>query len=172
MTQSRERLLEPGAWLVQSEALLFCQENQGVGYWAIPLNQLGDDDPLVCFGESPDPGQAGEVGPWQMWYHLSVFLDALILGHAFAGGAVHGGLSAERLESSRQKILEQQWPSITIVAAPWGLWPKPGDQWTLWGHSGQILDLDSSGRLWVAVRTPAGLEQIRSALNLTWHDFW
>src|SRR5262245_37002738 len=50
MTQTIEVLLTLSELRIFSGGLLFCVENQGMGYWAIPIESLRDEDPLVCYG--------------------------------------------------------------------------------------------------------------------------
>lgn len=100
LTQMNEVLLAPEQWVLQSNALIFCVENQSCAYWALPLGSLMEADPPVVEAESGRERSVWEVDHGLEWStccrRVSSFLDALTYLHAFSGGAVHGAQSARQ----------------------------------------------------------------------------
>jgi hypothetical protein len=171
LTQIRDTLLAPQELTFHSDALVFCTENQSVLYWAILQQSLAEDNPPVHFAEVTwgQSNDQPEIGPWQMSHErVSDFLDALAYGHAFAGGALHGGRSHEPVDERRVELLQQNWQQVKIRSVRWGFIPDPVAErsWPLYIRDGQAIDW-----FWhfsAAVHAPNDLDEIAQILGLTW----
>jgi hypothetical protein len=135
LTQMNEYLLGPDAWAVHSNALIFCAENQGCAYWALPLEMLEEADPPVVVADDELPS-VWEVRDGLVWRpshpQASAFLDDLTYGHAFAGGALHGAHSGRlRLLSWQTEWLERHWRTATRTAVDLR-YPENGRGWPLY----------------------------------------
>ena len=171
LTQADARLLNPAQVFVQLGALHFCIENQGVGHWAIQLDTLGEADPLVYFGYVDHLDEEG-VDHWTPYYPLSSFLDALALGHAFAGGSACGGISAAPLDASQRALLQQHWPPIQFNIAASKLKPRADSIWRIHGSPGLALEQGVTGELWAAAGDILSLDRLQQLLKLNWKTRW
>lgn len=77
MTQLQDSLLDPDELIVRASALIFCVENQAVGYWGVLCKTLQEDAPPVVTIWSGRSGWEVESEPnWTPGHaHLSLFLD-------------------------------------------------------------------------------------------------
>lgn len=172
VTRLGDPLLSPDELKLRDETLLFWVENQGVFYWGVPCEALGEADPPVVVTEG---------GPVLHWIPsqvcLSRFLDALTYNHAFCqGGAPHGGWADTPflvLPSHHLAWLEAQWSKVTFRPIVFGLVPDP-DQYpwvTLYGRDGQALT-SFDGYVMVAAREAESLDEIAQVLQITWSKRW
>ena len=76
-----------------------------------------EHDPPVHFAyneEEPDLR-------WELSHaRLSAFLDALAYVHAFAGGAVHGGVSHQAPDNKMRSFIRQHWTEVRLESHQWG----------------------------------------------------
>jgi hypothetical protein len=168
----RVQIIHPADVQAIGEAVVFAKADQGTLYWAFPRLRVKHADPPVHYMCVDRPlAEAVRYKWWSTCHdHLSDFLDGLAYGHAFAGGALHGGMSQQQLDDSQLAMLKRRWPEITIHSSPRGVPPGPPTTWTIYGAPGQAIDI---GRGVCAASAIAdGLEEIQQALGLTWDVTW
>jgi hypothetical protein len=160
-------LLRPHEVAVRSGAAVFCVENQGVFVWGVRREDLGRDDPPVHLAYDE-----GEPLRWALSHErLSGFLDGLTYAHAFAHGAVHGGVSYEAADARILARLKGDWRAVQLDSHPWQLVPDPASpRWELYVGEGQALL--SSGGVHAVTQAAEQLEHIRRSLGLTWKETW
>src|SRR5262249_48745810 len=125
---------------------------------------LDDPDPPVYCAERKDDLEAMT---WELSHpHLSVFLDWLTYGHAFAGGAAHRGYWHVEPGAFYGDTLRQYWRLIALSCAPMGFWPDTEMQDEIFISDGQAIGMG------VAVRAPEDLEEIQRLLGITWRKTW
>ncbi len=167
LTRVREAFLAPHEIFLHSDAMIFCVENQAVLYWSIRRESVGKANPPVYVAYN----QGSDLS-WSMSHdHLSDFLDALTYAHAFAGGAVHGGVSVERIDEHRTALLAKNWQRITVNSLPWGLMPQEGLRLSsFFIRQGQAID--PVLEYWAATQSEEDLDQIAHTLAITWKTRW
>lgn len=175
MTRRSEHFLPPQKLIVRSDALVFCVENQSICYWAVRRASLDQADPPVSVASSGDEQSVWEGDlalEWKQSHdHVSNFLDALTYTHAFAGGAVHGGVSHEQPDDRRVTLVKQHWQRTVIRSNPFYLEHDAFDRrWPIYVREGQAIDWML--RFAVAARKTDDLDQISQTLDLTWERMW
>lgn len=175
LTQMNEHLLAPDKWVVQSNALVFCVENQGCAYWAVPLESLTAEDPPAVVAEAGPEMSVWEVTTDLIWRashpRASAFLDDLTYGHAFSGGALHGARSGRlRPLPWQAELLEQNWRTATRTA--WDLrYPEHGPNGLgspLYVQEGQAIEWFD--RFFAVANSEKALDEIAQALAIDWEE--
>jgi hypothetical protein len=178
ITGSRDYLILPDERLVFSDAVVIAVENQGTIYWSILRESLSDPDPPVHFAEIDwsDGSDTPSVGPWRLSHErVSDFLDALVLAHAFAKGAVHGAdapISANDLNNLMRKIaISAQWTEIVIRSVPWSIIPDGMERrWSVF--VGDSVVIDCSFGLLIAANSDDKIDAVANDLQIAWQDRW
>jgi hypothetical protein len=176
LTQMNEHLFAPDEWLVHSNALIFCVENQGCSFWALPLASLTEADAPVVVAEN-ELESAWEVTTGLVWrkshQRVPAFLDDLTYRHAFAGGALHGAWSERtRLLPWQSEWLERNWGTATRTA--WDLrYPENGSNGPgtpLYVREGQAVEwFDICA---AAAQSEQALDEVAQALSIVWQRRW
>ena len=178
ITRSRERLILPDVCLIFPDAVVICIENQGTIFWSILRESFADPNPSVHLAEvawSPDD-DTPSVGPWRLSYeHLSDFLDALILGHAFAKGALHGAYALPHTygdKNVRHEVATSgKYAEKVIRSVPWGIIPDAMERrWAVFFDNGVIVDC-----MWflsVAANCAEEIDKVADLLQVVWQDRW
>jgi hypothetical protein len=169
-----EDLLGPDTWAVHSNTLIFCAENQGCAYWALPLEMLEETDPPVVVADDELPsGWEGSDGlVWRASHpQASAFLDDLTYGHAFAGGALHGARSGRlRPLPWQAELLEQSWRTATRTA--WDLrYPEHGSGPPVYVLEGRAIKWVMNS-FWAVANSAEALDEMARALAIEWEERW
>ena len=178
LTRSREHLILPDARFTFPDAVVICIENQGTLFWAILRESLADPDPPVYSSDViwSDDSDTPNVGPRRLSHErVSDFLDALVLAHTFAKGAVHGGYAQSYTyghRDLRQEIADSgKYAERVIKSVPWGIIPDTMERrWPVFVGNGTIVDCMWS--LWVAANSDEKLDEVADLLHITWQDRW
>jgi hypothetical protein len=177
LTQMNEHLLAPDEWVVHSNALLFCVENQSCAYWALPLESLVEAVPPVVVAEAGPEMSVWEVTADLVWRtshrRVSTFLDDLTYLHAFSGGAVHGAQSGRvRPLPEQTEWLERDWLKATVTPLFQLREPEATDWWgsPLYVRDGQALDWFD--RFFAVADCAESLDRIAQVLAIDWEKRW
>jgi hypothetical protein len=167
LTRQVQTLLAPSDLFVQSDALIFCVENQAVWYWGIPCAVLHEDDPPIVTARTEKPELI-----WQPSHdHLSDFLDYLSYSHALAGGALHGAYAQEGMDESQAQLLRQHYAVQPLPSYPQGRVPDPKLRpWSLFVGKGFVIE--GGVQITAAARNTALLEEIKDVLHIAWGHRW
>lgn len=174
MNQVHDNLADPENCIVLSDGLVFCFENQGAYYWAIPLKLLHEQDPPVSFAAvRRTVNGKPSVDRWEQTHpHLSVFLDELTCKHALCGGALHGGVSQPvALDVELTAQFEQYWQKVAITPMFYALMPDVDFEVP------PLYIRNSSAFYWwdeyyVATGSMQDLETIATEFRITWEQQW
>ncbi len=167
LTCQVQSLLLPHEAFFQSNSLVFCVENQGVWFWAIPGARLDEENPPVVTAWNEE----GDV-LWQPSHdRLSDFLDYLTYGHALAEGGLHGAYSHEWTDTALLSLIQDHYREIQLPSYPAGLIPDHAARpWSLFVGRGCVL---APGlRVAVAADTSDIVDQISNTLHVTWRRRW
>lgn len=179
MTNLNHWLQSPEKLVVKSDALIFCVENQGIEYWGIQVDMLGDVNPPVVIAEA-----GPEMSVWQAtselaWIlsheHVSSFLDDLIYMHAFAGGALHGAHAGHQAIEPRQfEWLEKHWRKANAPRLFHGLRYGTPEESRL---GSPLYIRDAQALFWfqdfsAVARDAETLDEIAQKLGITWAKRW
>lgn len=172
----REYLMPLNGLVVRADTLIFCLENQATLYWAVRREALEETNPPVIVASAQKGQSVQDVELPLTWRpshaNLSMFLDDLTYRHAFAQGAIHGGLAAQSTPEAHQVAwLEQHWSKATVTPMYFGL------------VSGFLYDLpplyvrNGQARTWISRCTIAAgsdeaLDEIAQALQIIWSKRW
>ena len=91
------RLLDPEDLFIDSDTLVFYEENQAICVWGVALGNLNEENPPVVRKDSTD-----EAPVWEADFdHLSQFLTAMLFMQAVNGGMRHHGVgTAANIQAS------------------------------------------------------------------------
>lgn len=172
LTNLCAELLSPVDTWLQSDALVFCLENQGVWYWGIPCDQIHQDDPSIYFAYNEEP-----VLTWQISHEkMSHFLDYLTFGHTLSGAALHGAVSKLQTKISAEKLstfIRQNCREITLPSYPFAFIPEyVPPKWPIFIGDGFLLDYRPTFVTVAAASKQETLDQISQALQITWENRW
>ncbi len=167
LTCQVQSLFLPHEVFIQSNSLVFCVENQGVWFWAIPCARLGEEDPPVVTAWNDE----GDL-VWQPSHdRLSDFLDYLTYGHALAEGGLHGAYSHEWTDKNLLSLIQHHYREVQLPSYPAGLIPDLAlRSWSLFVGCGFVLD--GGLRVRIATRTSEIVDQIGATLQVTWERQW
>lgn len=178
LAHSSARLLSPEDLRLQSDALVFCEENQAVIYWGIPLDHMEELDPPVHYAPVLDWDVVKDLPVLEPWHpsheRVSDFLDALTYFHAFGTrGAVAGGRSRETTDERREALRAQHWQRVELRSVPWGFYPDAYPlSWPLYVRDRQVIWPSRSAPVLAAAGTHDDLEEMRRLLDVTWETQW
>jgi hypothetical protein len=170
LTNLCDKLLSPLDTWLQSDALVFCLENQGVWYWGIPYEQIDQDDPTVNF--------AFNEGSSLIWHpsheKVSHFLDFLTFGHAFSGAALHGAsTSIQKQMNSEQatSLIQQTWQKITLPSYRFRFRPDlVPHTWPIFVGNGFLLDHHPNFATIAVAAKEETLDKISALLQIKWSN--
>ena len=98
------RLLDPEAWSLNKQRLVFMEENQGVAWWGVSVRNPKSDDPAVHQGMNYDDSIA-----WCPEHRkCSVFLAVMLHYHAVDGGFRFCGM-ADAPEETDYRFEKHGW---------------------------------------------------------------
>src|SRR5262249_44265587 len=105
----------------------------------------------------------------------SDFLDALILAHAFAKGALHGAYAQPHTygdKNLRHEVATRgNYAEKVIRSVPWGIIPDAMEQqWSAFVGDGVIVDC--MWFLWVAPNSDEKIDEVADLLQISWQDRW
>lgn len=160
-----EGLASPDDLFIQTEALVFVFENQGIYVRGVLRADLSREDPPVYLVEHDD-----ESAVWKLTQeHLSDYLDALSYFHAFSGrGRCTASVYRPMGERERYALLARHWHKVEINSVPLYVHHDAAPRgWPIYVREGQALDWYTN-LLVAAARTREDLDQISDILGVTW----
>src|SRR5262249_10294048 len=111
INQFHNRLLPPEKWFLDSDRLVFMEENQRVVFWGIPAEQQMKSDAPVLQGVN-----LREKGVQWATEHESCF-TFLVVWHASFGGALSNAAVGYVQEEETRKTLDENWELVGEVNA-------------------------------------------------------
>jgi hypothetical protein len=151
------RLRAPEQLVVQGQALVFYEENQGVCVWGILLEAVGLDDPPVVRADNDN------ALAWEPDHpRVSDFLTTMAYWNAVNGAAAHVGVGSPGPQTVDR--LARSWSPIPLAATT-GAWDV-----RLFGRAHQVVCLvgDSGPVVQAAATTAEGLLAIEHDLEIEW----
>lgn len=153
-----QRLLPPSKWRIESNRLVFMEENQAVCVWGVSVRNPRADDPPVSEG-SPDDEAASWV---PLKRRCSVFLMAMLHRQALCGGLPHCRFGAAIPAATlAARFRKREWMSYGELK---------GEEY--FSRPGQVVALSREGfwnRRWtisIAAGTRDGLYSLAEELGL------
>lgn len=181
LTRMNECLLPPDAWVVHSNALIFCVENQACAYWALPLEALEGADPPILEADSGPEMSLRELTVDLAWrtrrQHVSAFLDDLTYTHAFSRGALNGAWSGPTYPEPWQvETLERDWRKATYMSMQLrstAVNDPAVDGWLgspLYVRDGQAIEWFHN--FFAVANSEEALDEMAQALAIEWEERW
>lgn len=116
INQFHNRLLAPEKLWIDSERVVFMEENQWVVYWGVPVVRESKPDAAVFQGVN----RRDKGIEWHPEADLcSTFLNVMAVWHASFGGAAAHTAVGYVDEKSTRAALDEQWTLIGEVNAMW-----------------------------------------------------
>jgi hypothetical protein len=178
LTRSRENLILPDVRLIFPDAVTICVENQGTIFWSILRESLADVDPPVYFGDVDwsTGDDTPSVGAWRLSHErVSDFLDALVLAHTFAKGALHGACAQSYTYGHRDLRREiagsEKYAEKVIRSVLWGVVPDDMERrWSVFVGDGVVIDCSLG--VWIAANSDYQIDEVANFLQITWQERW
>jgi hypothetical protein len=163
LVRVQDRLLSPHELSIDptGAVMRWRVENQGCGWWGIPLDALTEADPPVLVRDQ-DP----------LWHpylnRLSLAIVEMLLSEAlFAGHNDSFGANRE-LDDDSLRMLESHFVRLPIPDCP--MWTDPGSgvAWRWFSGPGVVLREDAGTWVWALAQSEQALNAVRELMPGDW----
>jgi len=168
INQFHNRLLAPEKWFIESDHLVFMEENQWVLYWGISAHEGPKTDAPVFQGVN----LRIKGIQWHAEHDSCfIFLNAMAIWHASFGGAAANTAMGYVEEERARRTLDENWILVGEVNAMRAY--KKGRQAACFLKWEDLLQRRHNLPAWrvsAAAATAADLEQLKTTLRAQWEQ--
>jgi hypothetical protein len=137
-------------------------ENQGCGWWGIPLDVLTDEDPPVLV-------RAADELRWHPYLdRLSLAIVEMLLSEALFTGYEGSFGDNRELDEDSLRALESQFVRLPFPDCPMWTDPFSGVVWRWFAGPGVVLREDAGTWVWVLARSELALNAVHALMPGDW----